>query len=72
MKTKKLTVLVLSFGFLVACSKESGSGFSENLSTTTVLETINAIAFQEDIDELVSESIVLTANASSARSADSS
>ncbi|MBH46383.1 MAG: hypothetical protein CMC93_07190 [Flavobacteriaceae bacterium] len=72
MKTKKLTVLLLSFGFLVACSEESGSGFSENLSTTTVLETINAIAFQEDIDELVSESILLTANASSARSADSS
>ena len=68
---KKLTLLVLSFGLFIACSKESGNSFSENLSTTTILETINSIAFEEDIDALVSESMSLGSNVSSARSADS-
>lgn len=68
---KKLTLLVLSFGLFIACSKESGNSSSENLSTTTILETINSIAFEEDIDALVSESMSLSSNVSSARSADS-
>jgi hypothetical protein len=55
----------------IACSKESGNSSSENLSTTTILETINSIAFEEDIDALVSESMSLSSNVSSARSADS-
>lgn len=68
---KKLTLLVLSFCLFIACSKESGNSSSENLSTTTILETINSIAFEEDIDALVSESMSLSSNVSSARSADS-
>jgi hypothetical protein len=71
MKMKKLTLLVLSFCLFIACSKESGNSSSENLSTTTILETINSIAFEEDIDALVSESMSLSSNVSSARSADS-
>lgn len=68
---KKLTLLGLSFGLFIACSKDGGSSFSENLRTTTILETINSIAFEEDIDALVSESMSLSSNVSSARSADS-
>jgi hypothetical protein len=71
MKMKKLTLLVFSFGLFIGCSKESGNSSSENLSTTTILETINSIAFEEDIDALVSESMSLSSNVSSARSADS-
>ena len=68
---KNLVLFVLSFGFITSCSEDGVSGFSENLSTTTVLETINSIAFEEDIDHLVSESFNLSANAMSARFADS-
>ena len=67
---KKFTLIALSFGLITSCSEDGVSGFSENLSTTTVMETINSIAFEEDIDELVSESMNLNSNASSARSAD--
>jgi hypothetical protein len=70
MKMKKYTLIALSFGLITSCSEDGVSGFSENLSTTTVMETINSIAFEEDIDELVSESMNLNSNASSARSAD--
>ena len=70
MKMKKFTLLVLSFGLMTSCSEDGVSGFSENLSTTTVLETINSIAFEEDIDDLVSESFDMSYNAISARSAD--
>lgn len=66
---KKLVLLVFSFGMITSCSEDGVSGFSENLSTTTVLETINSIAFEEDIDDLVSESFNLSTNAMSARSA---
>jgi hypothetical protein len=72
MKMKKFTLIALSFGLITSCSEDGVSGFSENLSTTTVMETINSIAFEEDIDELVSESMNLNSNASSARSADTS
>jgi len=68
MKMKKLTLLILSFSLFIACSRESGNSSSENLSTTTILETINSIAFEEDIDALVSESMSLSSNISSARS----
>ena len=67
---KKLVLLVFSFGMITSCSEDGVSGFSENLSTTTVLETINSIAFEEDIDDLVSESFNLSTNVMSARSAD--
>jgi len=67
---KKLVLLVFSFGMITSCSEDGVSGFSENLSTTTVLETINSIAFEEDIDDLVSESFNLSTNVISARSAD--
>ena len=67
---KKLVLLVFSFGMITSCSEDGVSGFSENLSTTTVLETINSIAFEEDIDNLISESFDLSSNAISARSAD--
>ena len=67
---KKFTLIALSFGLITSCSEDGVSGFSENLSTTTIMETINSIAFEEDIDELVSESMNLNSNASSARSAD--
>ena len=67
---KKLVLFVFSFGLITSCSEDGESGFSENLSTTTVLETINSIAFEEDIDDLVSESFNLSSNAMSARSAD--
>lgn len=70
MKMKKFTLLALSFGLITSCSEDGVSGFSENLSTTTVLETINSIAFEEDIDDLISESFDLSSNAISARSAD--
>tara|TARA_B100000963_G_scaffold58019_1_gene46092 strand:+ start:18063 stop:18986 length:924 start_codon:yes stop_codon:yes gene_type:complete len=70
MKMKKLVLLVFSFGMITSCSEDGVSGFSENLSTTTVLETINSIAFEEDIDDLVSESFNLSTNVISARSAD--
>ena len=69
---KKLTLVLMAIGLMTACSKNADSSFSENLSTTTVLETINSIAFEEDIYDLVSESMSLTSNSSSARSADSS
>ncbi len=70
MKMKKLALLTLSLGVFTSCSEDRVSGFSENLSTTTVMETINSIAFEEDIDDLVSESFDLSSNAMSARSAD--
>ena len=70
MKMKKFTLFVLSFGLMTSCSEDGVSGFSENLSTTTVVETINSIAFEEDIDDLISESFDLSSNAISARSAD--
>jgi len=70
MKMKKFTLLALSFGLMTSCSEDGVSGFSENLTTTTVLETINSIAFEEDIDELISESFDLSSKAISARSAD--
>lgn len=72
MKMKKLSLLLLSFALIIACSKEGETSSSENLSTTTVLETINSIAFEEDIDELVSESMRLTSTSLSARNYDSS
>ena len=71
MKMKKLVLFVFSFGLITSCSEDGVSGFSENLSTTTVLETINSIAFEEDIYDLVSESFNLSTNVMSARSADS-
>lgn len=71
MNTKNLTLIVLSLGLFYACSKETGSDFSENLSTTTILETINSIAFEEDIDNLISDIMSLTTDTSSARSIDS-
>ncbi len=67
---KKLILSALSFCLITSCSEDGVSGFSENLSTTTVMETINSIAFEEDIDDLVSESFNLSSNAMSARSAD--
>jgi hypothetical protein len=72
MKMKKFTLLALSFGLMTSCSEDGVSGFSENLSTTTVMETINSIAFEEDIDDLVSESFDLSSYLMSARSADAS
>ena len=68
MKIKNLTLIILSLGIITSCSEDGVSGFSENLSTTTVLEAINSIAFEEDIDELVSESMALSSNSMSARS----
>jgi len=70
MKIKKFTLIALSFGLITSCSEDGVSGFSENLSTTTVMETINSIAFEEDIDDLVSESMNLISSTTSARSAD--
>ncbi|MDA8757961.1 hypothetical protein N9M69_01180 [Flavobacteriaceae bacterium] len=70
MKMKKFTLIALSFGLITSCSEDGVSGFSENLSTTTVMETINSIAFEEDIDDLVSESMNLISSTTSARSAD--
>ena len=70
MKKKKLVLFVFSFVLITSCSEDGVSGFSENLSTTTVLETINSIAYEEDIDDLVSESFNLSTNVMSARSAD--
>ena len=70
MKMKKFTLFAFSFGLMTSCSEDGVSGFSENLSTTTVVETINSIAFEEDIDNLISESFDLSSNAISARSAD--
>ena len=70
MKMKKFTLIALSFGLITSCSEDGVSGFSENLSTTTVMETINSIAFEEDIDNLVSESMNLISSTTSARPAD--
>lgn len=70
MKMKKFTLIALTFGLITSCSEDGVSGFSENLSTTTVMETINSIAFEEDIDDLVSESMNLISSTTSARSAD--
>ena len=70
MKMKKFTLIALSFGLITSCSEDGVSGFSENLSTTTVMETINSIAFEEDIDDLVSESMNLISSTTSARPAD--
>jgi len=72
MKMKKFTLFALSFGLITSCSKEGVSDLPENLNMTSVLETINSIAFEEDIDELVSESMILSSSAMSARSADAS
>jgi hypothetical protein len=67
MKMKKIILSALSFGLITSCSEDGVSGFSENLSTTTVIETINSIAFEEDIDELVSETMNFSSNSQSAR-----
>ena len=67
MKIKKVTTVLLSIGLFYACSDDNVSGFSENLSTTTVLETINAISFDEDMESLVNETLELRSSASSAR-----
>ena len=67
---KKFTLIALTFGLITSCSEDGVSGFSENLSTTTVMETINSISFEEDIDDLVSESMNLISSTTSARSAD--
>ena len=72
MKTKKLTIIIMSVGLFFSCSEDNTSGFSENLSTTTVLETINAISFDEDMEELVSETLELRSSSSSARNIESS
>jgi len=71
-KMKKFTLFALSFGLITSCSKEGISDLPENLSMNFVLETINSIAFEEDIDELVSESMSLSSSTMSARSADAS
>ena len=55
MKLTNLSTLVLIATSFIACDKGSESSFSENLSTTTVLETINSLSFNEDIDEMVAE-----------------
>ena len=71
MKLTKLSTLVLLATSFIACDKGSESSFSENLSATTVLETINSLSFNEDVDEMVAESMELTdRSASSSRSAD--
>ena len=44
---KKFILFVLSFGLITSCSEDGVSGFSENLSMTTVMETINSIAFEK-------------------------
>ena len=62
----------MSVGLFFSCSEDNTSGFSENLSTTTVLETINAISFDEDMEELVSETLELRSSSSSARNIESS
>ena len=72
MKIKKLTIIIISVGLFFSCSEDNTSGFSENLSTTTVLETINAISFDEDMEELVSETLELRSSFSSARNSESS
>ena len=72
MKMKKITIVLIFVGILFSCSEDSSSGFSENLSTTTVLETINAISFDEDMEELVSEALEFRSGSSSARNLDSS
>ncbi len=46
MKLIKLSTLVLFATSFIACDKGSESSFSENLSTTTVLETINSLSFK--------------------------
>lgn len=72
MKMKKFTLFALSFGLITSCSKEGISDLPENLSMNFVLETINSIAFEEDIDELVSESMSLSTGTMSARSVEAS
>ena len=62
----------MSVGLFFSCSEDNTSRFSENLSTTTVLETINAISFDEDMEELVSETLELRSSSSSARNIESS
>ena len=62
----------MSVGLFFSCSEDNTSGFSENLSTTTVLETINAISFDEDMEELVSETLELRSSSLSARNIESS
>ena len=58
-------------GLFFSCSEDNASGFSENLSTTTVLETINAISFDEDMEELISETLELRSSSSYARNSES-
>ena len=60
MKLTKLSTLVLLATSFIACDKGSESSFFENLSATTVLETINSLSFNEDIDEMVAASMELT------------
>ena len=72
MKIKIITSIILCFVVILSCSEENVTGMSENLSTTTVLETINSISFEEDMDELVDETLELRATNLSARGSDSS
>jgi len=73
MKLTNLSTLVLIATSFIACDKGSESSFSENLSATTFLETINSLSFNVDVDEMVAESMELTdRSASSSRSADAS
>jgi hypothetical protein len=71
MKLINFSTLVLIFTSFISCDKGSESSFSDNLSATTVLETINSLSFNEDIHEMVSESMELTdRSASSSRNTD--
>lgn len=71
MKIKKITIVLICVGLFFSCSEDNASGFSENLSTTTVLETINAISFDEDMEELISETLELRSSSSYARNSES-
>lgn len=71
MKIKKSTIALICAGLFIACSEDNTSGLPENLSTTTVLETINAISFDEDMEELVTEALEFRSTSNSGKSSES-
>ena len=55
------TLIALTFLFL-GCNKNDINEIQESLSATTLIESINALSFEEDIDEVVTDAFNLKDN----------
>jgi hypothetical protein len=53
MKNTKFLIFALSILFYFACEKSDDSFLDESLTTTTVIEAINSVTFNEDLDDVI-------------------